>query len=107
MTDTVSVVVWLPSVVVSSIPVTVTVCGVSQFDVVNVNAVGATVASPVSPDDVLMTTSDDGWALSTTVNVSVEPASVTVVSPPEAATVTPAESSSVVVTSRVRLATLS
>ena len=79
-------------------PLTVTVWGVSQLLDVNVNAVGETVASPVSPDDVLMTTSLDGWVFSTTVNVSVDPASETVVAPPDAETVTPAESSSAVVT---------
>ncbi|GIT76915.1 MAG: hypothetical protein Ct9H300mP31_14460 [Acidimicrobiaceae bacterium] len=77
---------------------TVTVWGVSQFDDVNVRFVEGTVASPVSPDDTLMTTSEPGWVLRTTVNVSVPPASVTVVPPPEAATVTPAESLSAVVT---------
>jgi hypothetical protein len=79
-------------------PVTVTVWASSQLKLVNVSSVGATVASPVSPDDTLMTTSELGWVLRTTVNVSVEPASVTVVSPPSAATVTPAESLSAVVT---------
>ena len=79
-------------------PVTVTVWAVFQLVDVNVNAVGATVASPVSPDDTLTTTLLDGWVLSTTVNVSVPPVSVTVVPPPEAATATPAESSSAVVT---------
>ena len=82
----------------SSTPVTVTVCGVSQFELVNVSAVGETVASPVSPDETLMTTSLDGWVLSTTVNVSVDPASETVVAPPDAEMVTPAESLSAVVT---------
>ena len=85
-------------------PVTVTVCGVSQFNVVNVRFVEPTVASPVSPDDVLITTSDDGWVLSTTVNVSVDPDSDTDVSPPDAATVTPAESLSDVVTATAWLA---
>ena len=78
-----------------------------QFELVNVRSVEGTVASPVSPDDTLMTTSESGWVLSTTVNESVEPDSETTVEPSEAATVTPAESSSVVVASRVRLATLS
>ena len=101
-TNTVIVVVWSPSLESSSIPVTVTVWAVSQFELVNVSAVGATVASPVSPDDVLMTTSLDGWVFSTRVNVSVDPASETVVAPPDAETVTPAESSSAVVTATAR-----
>jgi len=86
----VSVVFWLPSVAESSTPVTVTVWAVSQLELVNVSAAGATVASPVSPDDTFMTTSLVGWALSTTVNVSVVTDSETTVEPPEAATVTPA-----------------
>ena len=98
MTNTVRVAVWSPSVSVSSIPVTVTVCGVSQSDVVNVNAVGATVTSPVSPDDVLISTSDDGWVLRTTVNVSVPPASVVTVEPSDSEIEIPGESSSEVVT---------
>ena len=78
------------------------VCGVFQFELVNVSAAGATVASPVSPDDALMTTLLDGWVFNTTVNVSVDPASETVVAPPDADTVTPAESSSAVVTATAR-----
>ncbi len=106
-TNTVSVVVWLPSMSASLTPVTVTVWGVSQFNDVNVRSVEGTVASPVSPDDTLMTTFEPGWVLRTTVNESVEPDSETMVEPSEAATVIPAESSSVVVASRVRLDTLS
>ena len=82
--------VWSPSMSASLTPVTVTVWGVSQFNDVNVRSVEGTVASPVSLDDTLMTTSDDGWALSTTVNVSVVSDSETTVEPPEAATVIPA-----------------
>jgi hypothetical protein len=106
-TEMVTVAVWSPSTMPSVIPVTTTSWAVSQLAAVNVSCAGDTVASPVSEDVDETTTSEVGWVLRTTVNVSVEPASVTVVSPPEAATVTPAESSSVVVTSRVRLATLS
>ena len=61
----------------SSMPVAVTVWVVSQFELVNVNWAGDTVTSPVSADVMLMTTSDAGWASSTTVNESVSPASVT------------------------------
>ncbi len=85
----------------SSIPVTMTSWGVSQFELVNVNSftdVPLTWASPVSPDDTWMTTLEPGWVLSTTVNESVEPDSETTVEPSVAATVTPAESSSAVVT---------
>ena len=77
----------------SLIPVTTTSWAVSQLALVNVSTrsdVPLTWASPVSPDDTLMTTLEAGWALRTTVNVSVEPASVTVVEPSEAATVIPA-----------------
>ncbi len=102
LTDTVIVVDWSPSLIVSSTPVTVTVWAVSQLDVVNVSDEVDTVASPVSALDTLNTTSDVGWALRTTVNVSVDPASVTEVEPPDAATVKPGESSSAVVTTTVR-----
>ncbi len=89
-TDTVTVVVWVPSITLSSMPVTVTVWAVSQFEFVNVNDAGDTVTSPVSVDPTDMTTSDAGWASSTTVNESVDPASDTAVDPPDNATVTPA-----------------
>ncbi|MCP4848931.1 MAG: hypothetical protein GY899_13405, partial [Verrucomicrobiaceae bacterium] len=98
LTVTVSVVVWSPSMSASSMPVTVTVWAVSQFDAVNVRDAVDTVASPVSPEETSNTTSDVGWALRTTVNVSVVPVSETVVAPPDAATVKPGESSSAVVT---------
>jgi hypothetical protein len=81
-----------------------------QLELVNVSTrsdVPLTWASPVSPDDTLMTTFEPGWVLRTTVNVSVEPVSETMVEPSVATTVTPAVSSSVVVASRDRLATLS
>ena len=85
------VVSWLPSIAESSSPVTVTGWAVLQSLDVNVRDDGDTVASPVSPDDTSMTTSELGWALRTTVNESVEPEdSETTVEPPEAATVKPA-----------------
>ena len=84
----------------SSTPVTVTVCAVSQFADVNVSGL-VTVASPSSEDVMVSTTFDDGSALSTTVKMSVEPASVTLVDPLVSAIVNPATSSSVVVTETV------
>ena len=48
-TATVTVVVWFPSASASFTPVTVTVCGLFQFAVVNVSVAGPTVASLVSP----------------------------------------------------------
>ncbi len=77
-TETVTAVVWAPSTAVSSTPVTVTVWAVFQLELVNVNWAGDTVASPVSFDVALMTTSEDGWVLSTTANVAVVPVSDTV-----------------------------
>ena len=77
---------------------TVTVCAVFQLLGVNVRDGALTVVSPVSPDTTDSTTSEVGCASSTTVNVSVEPASVTDVPPPDSAMVNPAVSSSVVVT---------
>jgi hypothetical protein len=68
--------------ITSSTPVTVTVCGVFQFAVVNVRVEGLTdvsVESFVATDN---TTLLDGCALSTTVNVSVVPDSLTAVEPP-------------------------
>ena len=56
-----------------------------------------TVASPVSAEEMLITTSDAGWALRTMVNVSVVPDSATAVDPPVSVMVNPAVSSSVVV----------
>ena len=52
--------VWLPSMAVSLTPVIVTVWGVFQLSAVNVNVAGPTIASPVSPDDTLTTTSELG-----------------------------------------------
>ena len=90
----------VPSMRSSSAPVTVTVCGVSQFADVNVS-VEVTVASPVSEETMSNTTSDTGSALRTIVNVSVPPASVTLVYPSVSVTVNPATSSSVVDTETV------
>ena len=97
----------------SSIPVTVTVCGVSQLLDVNVRVlaeVPLTWASVVS-DEVTVTTTlspGAGCMSSTTVNVSVLPdeASLTDVDPPVWVTVRPgAASMSVVVTDTVWLST--
>ena len=49
----------------------------SQSDDVNVNVAAETVTLPVSADVTVSTTSLDGCASSTTVNVSVPPASAT------------------------------
>ena len=64
-----------------------------------------TVASPVSLDTTVRTTSEVGWAFRTMVKVSVVPVSATVVDPPDCAMVKPATSSSVVVADRVWFAT--
>ena len=74
----VTAVVWPPSTKASSIPVTVTVCVVSQFPLVKVKVEADTVVSPVSAEVMDKTTSDDGWAPSTAVNVAVVPDSLTV-----------------------------
>ena len=68
--------VMVPSTRSSSIPVTVTVCAVSQLTGVKVTVAG-TVASPVSSDVMVRTTSDVGCASRTMVNVSVVPDSST------------------------------
>ena len=65
----------------SSTPVTVTVCAVFQLALVKVRGV-FTVASPVSLEVTVRTTFDAGWAFRTTVNVSVVPVSATLVEPP-------------------------
>ena len=88
------------SIAVSSAPVTVTVCGVSQLADVKLRVL-VTVASPVSSLASEMTTSDAGWASRTTVNVSVVPDSSTSVDPSSSTMVNPATSSSVVVTETV------
>ena len=89
-----------PSMILSSAPVTVTLCGVSQFAAVNVSEL-VTVASPVSADEIERTTSVVGCAFNTTVKRSVEPDSSTPVDPSVSAIVNPATSSSVVVTETV------
>ena len=55
----VSVEVIVPSIMLSSAPVTVMVCGVSQLTAVKVTLAG-TVASPVSSDVTVRTTSEVG-----------------------------------------------
>ena len=84
----------------SSTPVIVTVCAVSQFIGVNVS-VPVVVLSLVSFEPIETTTSEVGWASRTTVNVSVLPASVTSVAPSSSTMVKPATSSSVVSTETV------
>ena len=86
----------MPSSTASSAPVTVTVCAVFQVPVVKVSAAGATVPSLVSLEVTAIVTSAVGWALSTTVNVAVPPASV--VLPEIVLTVNPEASLSVFVT---------
>ena len=75
----VTAVVWSPSTKASSIPVTVTVCAVSQLALVKVKVEADTVVSPVSAEVMDRTTSDDGWAPKTAVNVAVVPDSLTVI----------------------------
>ena len=89
-----------PSMMSSSIPVMVAICGVSQFAGVKVR-VDVTVASPVSSEVSVITTLESGWASSTTVNVSVVPDSATPVDPPNSTTVKPAWSLSVVMAATV------
>ena len=71
----------VPSMRLSSTPVTVTVCAVFQLAFVKVSRL-VTVASPVSLDEIAKTTFDAGWALRTMVKVSVVPVSATLVDPP-------------------------
>ena len=78
-------------------PVTVTVCAVFQFALVNVSDAGDTVPAAVSSDDRSTSTSAVGSAVNTTVNVAVPPASV-VVRPEVGVTVTPDASLSVLLT---------
>ena len=85
----------------SSTPVTVTVCGVFQFAGVKVSVVTESVPSVRSPLVKLITTSDAGCALSTTVNASLVAASEVPVLPPLSAMVKPGESLSVLVTETV------
>ncbi len=84
----------VPSTIVSSTPVTVTVCAEFQFAAVNINDVGATVPSAVLSEESAIVTSAVGSVLSTTVKVAVPPASV-VLNPDVGVTVIPAVSSSV------------
>ena len=70
-----------PSMMLSSTPVTVTVCAVFQLAFVKVNGV-LTVVSPVSLEVTVRTTFDAGCAFRTTVKVSVVPVSATLVDPP-------------------------
>ena len=79
---------------------TVTVCAVSQLTGVNVSGL-LTVASLVSSDVTVNTTSDVGWASRTTVNMSVVPDSSTSIDPSSSSIVNPATSSSVVSTETV------
>ena len=60
----------LPSMMLSSTPVTVTVCAVFQLAFVKVRVL-VTVASPVSLELISSTTFDAGWAFRTMVKVSV------------------------------------
>ena len=90
----------VPSIMLSSTPVTVTVWGVSQSATVKVRLAG-TVASPVSSDVIVRTTSEVGSASRTTVNVSVLPASSTSVAASVSSIVHPATSSSRVSTETV------
>ena len=92
--------VMVPSMMLSSTPVTVTVCGVSQSAAVKVTLAG-TVASPVSSDVIVRTTSEVGSASRTTVNMSVLPDSSTSVDPSVSSIVNPATSSSRVSTETV------
>ena len=85
----------VPSIRSSSTPVTVTFCGVSQFADVKVSELVA-VASPVSEEAIVNTTSVDGCTLRTIENKSVDPSSPTIVDPLVSTTVKPTESSSVV-----------
>ena len=75
----------------------VTVCAVFQFVDVNVTLAGLTAPSVTSSELSAMLTSALGCDVSLTVNVAVPPASV-VVRPDVGLTVTPAASSSVLVT---------
>ena len=63
-----------PSTRTSSTPVTVTVCGVFQFPLVNVTDDGLTVPSVMSFDESPTVTFAVGCDVSTTVNVAVPPA---------------------------------
>ena len=81
------------------------VCGVFQLAAVKVRLAWLTVASPKSPLDTSIITSEAGCALRTTVNSSVVPVSETDVFPSLWVTVKPTASSSIVVTVKVWSAT--
>ena len=90
LTLKVIVVLWSPSSSSSSTAVTVTVWALFQFKLVKVKDALSTIASPVSAEEMLITTSDEGWAVKTTVNVSVVVlSSSTEVVPPVCTTVNP------------------
>ena len=78
----------------SSTPLAVMVCGVSQFSGVNVIESRSTVASSTFDDSIDRTTFVLGSAVRTIVNVSVVPDSSTSVDPSVSVTVNPAMSSS-------------
>ena len=103
----VAVLTWLPSMIGSFTPVTVTSCGVSHVADVNVSAVGLRTASPMSEPTTFNTTSLTGWVERTTENWSWRPASVTAVVPPDSVTENPATSSSAFVTDTAWLGTRS
>ena len=85
-TEMVTVEFCVPSARSSSAPVTITVCGESQFADVKVSDPGETVDSSVSSDEMAMTTSEIGSEFSTTVKLSVSPSSFTPVDPPDSIT---------------------
>ncbi len=89
-----------PSTTTSSTPVTVTVCGVLQFAVVNVRLAGETVPSAALPDATGTVTSAVGCALSAIVKVTEVPGSDVEV-PVGVPTVIPATSSSSFVKGRL------
>ena len=83
----------MPSTVISSTPVTVTVCGVLQLRLVNVRKLGEAVPSVVSLDVMVVLTSAVGCEVRLTVYVAVVPDSARV--PEMALTLNPAVSLSV------------
>ena len=101
---TVMVEVTVPSMMLSSTPVTVMVCAEFQFAGVKVSGL-FTVVSPVSLEVTVRTTLEAGCAFRTMVKVSVVPVSATAVDPPDCTTVKPATSLSVVAADTVWSAT--
>ena len=93
---------WSPSTTSSSSPVTVTSWALFQVSGVNVSSVTSVEASSEPARSTVMVTGEVGSVLSTTDTTSTEPASDTTVDPSLCETVTPAVSSSVVVTSTTR-----